>query len=172
MSETVHIVFMGVSGSGKTTVARILAQHFGCPYAEGDDFHSQANRDKMGAGTPLTDEDRLPWLMRLRDWMSAQQAAGQAYSAVTCSALKKSYRDVLRGAQGQVVFVHLSVPVDVNRQRLEARVGHYMKADMLDSQLAVLEPLTDGEAGITLDGSGTPDEAAAAVSAWLAGLSG
>ncbi len=166
MTQTVHFVVMGVSGSGKTTAALALSEHFACPYAEGDDFHTQTNRDKMGAGIPLTDDDRWPWLERLRDWMSAQAAGGQAHSVVTCSALKKAYRDLLRSASGKVVFVHLAPPVDVNKQRLEARVGHYMKAGMLDSQLDILEPLAADEAGVRIESAGSPQEVAAAILAW------
>ena len=108
---TVHFVMMGVCGCGKTTAALALQRFLnGCPYAEGDEFHTQENRDKMGAGIPLTDEDRYPWLYRLRDWMTERSREGVAYSVVTCSALKRSYRDILRGAEGKVVFVHLTPP--------------------------------------------------------------
>ncbi|MDO5059980.1 MAG: gluconokinase, GntK/IdnK-type, partial [Neisseria sp.] len=107
MANAVHFVIMGVSGSGKTTAALALQRRFNCEYAEGDDFHTQANRDKMGAGIPLNDDDRAPWLANLRDWMSGQAASGASHSIVTCSALKKAYRDILRGAEGRVRFVHL-----------------------------------------------------------------
>lgn len=165
---TVHFVIMGVCGSGKTTAAQALQKQLqGCPYAEGDDFHTQANRDKMGAGIPLTDADRAPWLESLRGWMDAQAQAGAAYSVVTCSALKRRYRDILRGAEGRVAFVHLAPPHDVNLRRMTARKGHYMKAGMLDSQLEILEELTADEYGVKIVNDGTPAEAAEAIADWL-----
>ena len=165
---TVHFVIMGVCGSGKTTAAQALQKQLqGCPYAEGDDFHTQANRDKMGAGIPLTDADRAPWLESLRSWMDAQAQAGAAYSVVTCSALKHIYRDILRGAQGRVAFIHLAPPHDVNLRRMTARKGHYMKAGMLDSQLEILEELTADEYGVKIVNDGTPAEAAEAIADWL-----
>ena len=165
---TVHFVIMGVCGSGKTTAAQALQKQLrDCPYAEGDDFHTQANRDKMGAGIPLTDADRAPWLESLRDWMDAQAQAGAAYSVVTCSALKHIYRDILRGAQGRVAFIHLAPPHDVNLRRMTARKGHYMKAGMLDSQLEILEELTADEYGVKIVNDGTPAEAAEAIADWL-----
>lgn len=94
---TTHFVVTGVCGCGKTTAAPSLQKHLGqCPYAEGDEFHTQANRDKMGAGIPLTDEDRYPWLGNLRDWMTQQAQNGADHTIVTCSALKRGYRDILR----------------------------------------------------------------------------
>lgn len=166
---TTHFVIMGVSGCGKTTAALALQKHLDqCPYAEGDDFHSQANRDKMGAGIPLTDEDRMPWLASLRDWMTAQAQAGAAHSIVTCSALKRQYRDILRGAQGRVAFIHLSPPQAVNLERMMARQGHYMKAGMLDSQLAILEALAADEYGVKIDNAGAPEAVEADILAWVA----
>lgn len=166
---TVHFVVMGVCGCGKTTAALALHQHLNnCPYAEGDDFHTQANRDKMGAGIPLTDEDRYPWLNNLRDWMSGQAQAGAPYTVVTCSALKKHYRDILRGATGRVAFVHLAPPQDVNLQRMTARKGHYMKADMLESQLAILEELDSSEYGIKITNAGEAEAVEADILAWIA----
>lgn len=167
MKEPLHLVVMGVSGCGKTTAAKALQGYLKCPYAEGDDFHTQANRDKMGAGIPLTDEDRWPWLERLRDWMSLQVANGESYSIVTCSALKHIYRDVLRGASGKVVFIHLLPPTEINLQRLMARKGHYMKADMLDSQLSILEPLQADEQGVTINSAGTAEEVFEQILNWL-----
>ena len=112
---TTHFVMMGVCGCGKTTAALSLQKHLNqCPYAEGDDFHTKANRDKMGAGIPLTDEDRYPWLGNLRDWMTEQAKNGEKYSIVTCSALKRQYRDILRGAEGKVAFIHLTPPQAIN----------------------------------------------------------
>ncbi len=165
--KTVHFVIMGVSGSGKTTAAQALQKHLGCAYAEGDDFHTQANRDKMGSGIPLNDDDRLPWLQNLRNWMSGQSRLGAKHSIITCSALKKAYRDILRDAEGEVRFIHLRPSVEVNKQRLEARIGHYMKANMLDSQLAILEPLADHETGIVISSDGTPQQVEAEILAWV-----
>lgn len=165
---TTHFVIMGVCGCGKTTAALAMQQLLGgCEYAEGDDFHTQANRDKMGAGIPLTDEDRYPWLGNLRDWMSSQAKAGAKYSVVTCSALKRQYRDILREAEGKVAFVHLAPPADVNLERMLARKGHYMKADMLDSQLAILEELGSSEYGVKIRNPGGPEAVAADIAAWL-----
>lgn len=165
---TVHFVFMGVCGCGKTTAALSLQKHLdNCPYAEGDEFHTQANRDKMGAGIPLTDDDRYPWLCNLRDWMTEQARAGQAYSIVTCSALKKQYRDILRAAEGTVVFVHLTPPQAVNLERMMSRQGHYMKAGMLDSQLEILEYLEADEYGMKIDNPGSPQEVENDIMAWV-----
>ncbi|MDO4640307.1 MAG: gluconokinase [Neisseria sp.] len=165
--NTRHFVIMGICGCGKTTAALSLQKYLDCAYAEGDDFHTQKNRDKMGAGIPLTDEDRQPWLENLRDWMSEQADKGEAYSIVTCSALKKSYRDILRGANGQVYFIHLAPPVEINRQRMAARQGHYMKANMVDSQLAILEPLTAEEAGVVIGSAGNEEAVWQEIKAWL-----
>lgn len=164
---TTHFVIMGVCGCGKTTAAVTLKEHLQCPYAEGDDFHLQENRDKMGAGIPLTDDDRRPWLRSLRDWMTAQARAGKPYSVVTCSALKRSYRDILREAEGNTVFIHLAPPYDVNLQRMMARQGHYMKAGMLDSQMAVLEELGSGETGVRICNAGEAAEVQAEMLEWV-----
>ena len=164
---TVHFVIMGVCGCGKTTAACALQAHFQCPYAEGDDFHTQENRDKMGAGIPLTDEDRYPWLRNLRDWMTAQVKQGAAVSVVTCSALKRQYRDILREAAGEVIFIHLAPPQAVNLERMLARQGHYMKADMLDSQLAILEELQADERGVRIDNAGDAQAVQADMLAWI-----
>lgn len=155
---TQHYIIMGICGCGKTTVAEALQQHLHCPFAEGDDFHTQANRNKMGAGIPLNDDDRRPWLERLRDWMSEQAQHGARHTIVTCSALKHSYRDILRQAQGEVHFVHLSPPIEANRQRMESRQGHYMKASMIQSQLDTLQPLAANEQGVVITSAGKPDE--------------
>lgn len=164
---TKHYVIMGICGCGKTTAAQTVQRHFDCAFAEGDDFHTQANRDKMGAGIPLTDEDRQPWLENLRDWMSEQAQNGATHSVVTCSALKKSYRDILRGAVGDVYFIHLAPPVAINRERMANRQGHYMKANMVDSQLAILQPLQADERGVVIDNAGSPDDVAMDIVKWL-----
>ena len=111
----------------------------------------------MGEGHPLTDEDRWPWLRSLRDWMSEQGAKGNS-SVVACSALREVYRDILREADGDVYFVHLALPQDVNVDRLTSRQGHFMATDMLDSQLSTLEELTDSEDGATVPNVGDPQD--------------
>jgi gluconokinase len=141
----VAYVVMGVSGSGKSTVAAEAARRLGRPFLEADDLHSPANRAKMAAGQPLTDEDRWPWLRLVRSWL-VEHPDGLA----ACSSLRRAYRDLLRTA-GDTVFVHLSVPAPLLRERLAARRDHWMPATLLDSQLAALEPLALDE-GVTLDG--------------------
>lgn len=137
------IVVMGVSGSGKTTVGELLAQHLGLPFYDGDDFHPAANIAKMAAGHPLTDEDRAGWLATLAADLQPWEAAGGAVLA--CSALKESYRQTLQaGASLPLTWVFLDTAPDVLRKRLEARQGHYMKANMLESQLETLEKPTYG----------------------------
>lgn len=145
-----HVVVMGVSGSGKTTLAQILSARLGRVVAEADEFHPPENIAKMSAGVPLNDEDRGPWLAALRDWLTEQAAAGRS-TVVTCSALRRSYRDVLRSARGRVRFVHLSPAADLLSRRMAARTGHFMPPSLLPSQLATLEPLAGDEDGLVLD---------------------
>ena len=166
MSTT--LVVMGVSGSGKTTVAEGVARRLGWTFAEGDDFHPPANVEKMRAGQPLTDDDRRPWLALLAEWIGARERA-EENAVLTCSALKRAYRDVLSAGHPSVRFVHVTAAADTIRHRLERRRGHYMPASLLDSQLAVLEPLQLDEPGITLPGDGTPDEVIEALAARLDG---
>lgn len=147
--EPVHLVIMGVSGSGKTTLAQILAERLGWPYAEADEFHPQANIDKMSAGVALTDEDRWPWLAAMRNWLSEEARSGRS-TIVTCSALRLAYRDVLREAEGRVRFVHLTADPDVIGPRLGRRAGHFMPPSLLPSQFATLEPLVEGEDGVVV----------------------
>lgn len=151
-----HLVLMGVAGSGKTTLARILQERLGLPYAEADEFHPPANIAKMSSGTPLEDEDRWPWLEAIRDWLTAQSAAGHG-SVVTCSALKRTYRDVLRTADGRVRLVHLTAGPDLLAERMSHREGHFMPTTLLPSQLATLEPLGDDEDGVTVVVDVPPD---------------
>lgn len=159
MSETRHLVVMGVSGSGKTTVAKLLAERLHRPFAEADDFHPRANIDKMAAGHALTDADRQPWLRRLRDWLSAQTDAGHS-TVVTCSALRRRYRDLLRQARGRLFFVHLSGSPDLIAERLRRRGGHFMPPALLPSQFDALEPLAPDEAGLTIDIGPTAEDLA------------
>ena len=150
-ARTRHVVVMGVSGCGKTTVAQGISGETGWTFAEADSFHSPEKVAKMAAGTPLTDEDRWPWLRDLARWMGERAAAGES-TVIACSALRRAYRDVLRsGPPHDVDFVHLDGPVEVVAQRLEARSGHYMPASLLASQVATLEPLEPDEGGVVLD---------------------
>jgi gluconokinase len=159
---TTTLVLMGVSGSGKTTIARAVAQTLGWPYAEGDEFHPRENVAKMAAGTPLEDEDRWPWLRTIAESIGRAEAVGEDL-VLTCSALKRSYRDLLTDGHPSVRFCLLDVPADVLRERLERRRGHYMPAALLDSQLTTLEPLGPDEPGITVRGDGDPDDVLRAV---------
>jgi gluconokinase len=149
------MVIMGVSGSGKSTVARLLADRLGWDLAEGDDLHPAANVAKMAAGLPLDDADRGPWLDTIARWIRGHTESGQP-GIITCSALTRRYRDALRG--DQVVFVYLAGTRDQIAARLAARSGHFMPAALLASQLAVLEPPGAGERVIRIDVAGTPDE--------------
>lgn len=150
---------MGVSGSGKTTIADELVAQSGWVFAEGDDFHPQFNVDKMHSGQPLDDDDRWPWLRAVAQWIGGQEQAGQSV-VVTCSALKRSYRDLLRQHNDSVWFVHLALPQETLADRLQRRTGHYMPASLLESQLATLEPLGTDEPGITVAGDAPPAEVA------------
>ena len=133
------ILIMGVAGSGKTTIGRRLATVLGWPFADADDFHSAANIAKMSAGHPLDDTDRAPWLAALRTFIDGCLARGEN-AVLACSALKSSYRDELTAGRDQVKLVHLDGSRELLLARLAGRTGHYMKAAMLDSQLAALEP--------------------------------
>ena len=148
------LVVMGVSGSGKSTVGKELAERLHWPYADGDAFHSPENVAQMAAGIPLTDANRWPWLHAIEHWMAESLRAGSS-CVIACSALRKSYRDVLRGAQDTVPgsavrFVFLDVDRKLLFHRLVERHGHFMHADMLASQLATLEPPTAAENSITI----------------------
>lgn len=145
-----RIVVMGVSGSGKTTVWQRLAQALGQPYVEGDELHPPQNVQRMAAGIALTDEDRQGWLQRIAEHLAgaAQQRGGVV---ISCSALKRSYRDLLRAAAPDVRFVHLHGDADLLAQRLQERQGHYMPASLLQSQLQTLEMPTDDERPVRLD---------------------
>lgn len=160
-----HLVVMGVAGSGKSTLAAALSQQLGWDCAEADEFHPAANIAKMSQGIPLQDEDRWPWLQEIRNWMTEQAAAGKS-TVLTCSALKHSYRELLTGAAGRVIFLHLDGGADLISQRMQGRVGHFMPPTLLPSQLATLEPLTQEEldaGSLRLDISRSPEELVAAV---------
>ncbi|MFB7666742.1 gluconokinase [Kitasatospora sp. NPDC056138] len=160
------VVVMGVSGVGKTTVARLLAERLDLPHVEADDFHPPANIAKMTAGIPLDDEDRRPWLRALAGWLGERAEAGTG-GVVTCSALKRQYRDILRTGCPDAFFLHLSGGHGLIEDRLAQRTGHFMPPSLLDSQYATLEPLQPDEHGVVLDVVHTPAElvemAAAAV---------
>nr|WP_229673530.1 gluconokinase [Nakamurella endophytica] len=145
------LVVMGVSGSGKSTVAALLAGQLGWDLEEGDDLHPPENVAKMAAGTPLTDQDRWPWLETVASWIMEHTMAGLP-GIITCSALKRSYRDVLRGPD--VVFVYLRGSRDMIGARMAARVNHFMPAALLDSQLSTLEPPGPDEQVLTVDIAG------------------
>lgn len=152
-----HVVVMGVSGCGKTTVAQGISDATGLVFAEADQFHSDANVAKMRAGQPLDDADRAPWLEALAAWMAAEDAQERS-TVIACSALRRAYRDVLRAGPPTLDFVHLDGPAEVVRQRMATREGHYMPASLLDSQLRTLEPLEPDESGVVLDLTHSPDE--------------
>jgi gluconokinase len=151
------VLVMGVSGSGKTTVGAALARRVGWPFLDADDMHPPANVAKMAAGVPLDDSDRLPWLKRIAEWIADRRSAGQA-AVVGCSALKRAYRDRLRGADPDLVVVHLAGERDQLEARLAQRRGHFFPAALLDAQLADLEPPAADEHPIEIHIGGTVTE--------------
>ncbi|MBY8874906.1 gluconokinase [Micromonospora sp. PLK6-60] len=161
-----HVVVMGVSGAGKTTVALGISERTGLRFAEADEFHPPANVARMRGGIPLDDEARWPWLRELAGWMTDRHAEGVS-TVLACSALKRSYRDVLRQGPPDVEFVHLHGQAELIRDRLDRRAGHYMPASLLGSQRAILEHLEPDEPGVVLDIGLPPDELAAAAVARL-----
>ena len=136
------LIFMGVSGSGKTTVGTLLAKKTGAIFFEGDEFHPPENVEKMRRGVPLTDDDRAKWLQTLRDIIVRSLDEGR-FTVMACSALKAAYRDLLQGGDSRVRFVHLTGPRAVIEERLRARKNHFMPPTLLDSQWATLEPPAD-----------------------------
>ena len=149
------LLVTGVSGSGKTTVGAMLAGRLGWPYAEADTFHPAANVAKMRAGVPLTDDDRWPWLRAIGAWIDERAAAGEP-AVVTCSALKRRYRDYLRASRPQVRLIYLSADKELIAARLAARHGHFFPASLLDSQFRDLEPPRPGEHPLVVRADGTP----------------
>ena len=142
------VVVMGVSGSGKTTVGAALAQRLRVPFADADDFHPAANIEKMSAGIPLTDDDRGPWLAIIGDWLASHAETG---GVVSCSALRRAYRDVLTSAAPSAYFIHLHGTPQVIAARVAGRPGHFMPAALVESQFATLEALQTDERGSVLD---------------------
>lgn len=157
MSGPQFVVVMGVSGSGKTTLARGIAERLGWEFLEGDELHPRANVEKMAAGTPLTDEDRRPWLLAVGAWIDRCGAAGTS-AVLTCSALRRSYRDLLRRGRPGVRFCHVTADPELIARRVEQRRGHYMPPSLLPSQLATLEPLAEDEPGVTVSAGGPADD--------------
>ena len=151
------IVVMGVQGCGKSTVGQGLADARGLRFLDGDDLHSAAARAKMASGHPLTDEDRLPWLTRIAETMAEALEQGEPL-VVACSALKRSYRDLLRQFVPTLVFAELYGSQELIAERLTHRNHEYMPPTLLDSQFATLEPLAADEAGTRVDLINTPDE--------------
>ena len=155
------IVVMGVSGCGKTTVARLLAQRLGWRFAEADEFHSEANIAKMRAGTPLSDDDRAPWLAAIAKHVDEARASHSPV-VLTCSALKRRYRDVIIGSRPDVALVYLKGDYDTIESRMKARSHAYMPVSLLKSQFDALEEPGADEKAIVLDIRRTPEELAAA----------
>jgi carbohydrate kinase (thermoresistant glucokinase family) len=154
------LVLMGVSGCGKSTVGGVLAGRLGWEMGEGDDLHPAVNVAKMAAGHPLTDADRWPWLALVRAWIDEHIDTGQP-GVITCSALKRAYRDVLRNEH--VVFVHLNGTREQLLARLATRHGHFMPTSLLDSQLADLEPPGPDEQALQIDIGPSPSVQAATI---------
>ncbi len=161
MSNTILIV-MGVSGVGKSTIALALNTHLHWPFQEGDDLHPAANIDKMSHGIPLTDEDRKPWLAAVRAWIDARVAAGEP-GMVTCSALKRSYRDTMVAGRACVRILYLHADAKIIEEHLARRTGHFMPPSMLESQLKTLEEPAPDEHPITVNVTGSIDDTVAAI---------
>jgi carbohydrate kinase (thermoresistant glucokinase family) len=149
------LVVMGVSGSGKTTVAAMLAGALGVDFLEGDELHPRSNVEKMKSGKPLTDADRLPWLHAIADRIDAWRARGEA-GIVTCSALKRAYRDILIADRPEVRLVYLKGSRELIHQRMAARHGHFMPLGLLDSQFAALQEPGADERPVVVDVAGSP----------------
>ena len=147
MSHPPLLVVMGVSGSGKSTIGAALAQRLGVPFVDADDLHPEANIAKMTRGEALDDHDRHPWLETIGEWLAAHPAGG----VVSCSALKRKYRDQLRHHVHGLEFLHLQGSREVIARRQASRPGHFMPASLLTSQFATLEPLEPDEHGVVID---------------------
>jgi len=159
---THHIVVMGVSGCGKSTIAAMLAERLDLEYVDADWLHPKSNVEKMQRGSPLEDEDRWPWLRAIAARMQELRARGRG-CVVACSALKRAYRDVLRDGRDDVRFVHLDGPAEAIAPRVSGRDGHFMPASLLASQFAALEPLQPDESPIVVSVELTPADIVEAV---------
>jgi gluconokinase len=155
---------MGVSGVGKTSVGMALAAQLGVAYVDGDDLHPPVNLAKMRGGIALTDADRAPWLDMVGRWLRDHEAQG---GVVSCSALRRSYRDTLRSWSSRIVCLQLDASPRVLVQRIDARVGHFMPSSLLTSQLSALEPLAADEPGTILVSEGSAEAVAALFVSWL-----
>lgn len=162
LTEPVIVIAMGVSGSGKTTVAALLAAALGWQFQEGDNLHPAANVAKMRGGTPLTDADRLPWLEKIAEEIDRWREQGLS-GVVTCSALKRIYRDIIIGSRPEVQLVYLKGSYDLIQSRLAARHEHFMPAALLKSQFATLQEPASDEHPIVIDVGGKPADIAAEI---------
>jgi gluconokinase len=161
------VVVMGVSGAGKSTVGRLLAGHLRCEFRDADSFHPTANIEKMRRGESLTDDDRWPWLNAIAAWIAERRAAGET-GVVTCSALKRAYRDIVTDTQSaDVRLVYLKGDFDLIAARLKARKGHFMPPELLRSQFDALEEPSADEHAITASIDATPEEIAERVMSHL-----
>ncbi|MFF5790565.1 gluconokinase [Paeniglutamicibacter sp. NPDC012692] len=163
------MIVMGVSGCGKSTVGQKLASELGLAFIDGDDLHPRSNKDKMAAGQPLNDDDRRPWLETIGAALAASVSAGTP-AVIACSALKRSYRDLLRSREPGTVFVHLSGSPELIQNRLDERSHEYMPPTLLASQLNTLEAIGPDEAAVEVDVSLSPDEIVAVVALRLGSL--
>ena len=160
------LIVAGVAGSGKTTMGAMLAGRLGWPFADADDFHPAANVEKMRAGIPLTDEDRWPWLRAIAAWTDERIAAGES-AVLGCSALKRSYRDVLLGGRPQARMIFLDVAPEELARRLAARYGHFFPEKLLGTQLDALDPPQPDENVITVNPVGSPADTVTSIIAVL-----
>ena len=158
-----HVIAMGVAGSGKSTVGALLARELGGDFLDGDELHPPSNVAKMSAGIPLDDADREPWLREI----GARMAAAPGTMVIGCSALKRAYRDIIRAAAPDTVFVHLRGTRELLAARMAARPDHFMPVSLLDSQLATLEELGPDERGAAFDIAEPPQRIAKEAAAWL-----
>ena len=161
------VVVMGVSGCGKSTVGRVLARRLSAEFLEGDELHPPRNVERMAAGIALTDNDRRDWLLEIAQQIADARASRHAL-VVSCSALRRGYRDMLRAAASDLPFVHIRADAALLEERLRARKDHYMPASLLASQLQTLEPPGPGERAVTFDATLAPEQIAEQAVVWLA----